>query len=135
MKKSIIISFFLLLLTSNCYSQPTINYENSPLEISDSTGSIVTFPYKVKVPTSGITDNGDGTTSLNFLSSGVSTTGMPYTNPDSGVYFHSVDSTTLQLYVANTLVHNWVVTPTVNYLLLQDGFHLLQEDGSSHIIL
>jgi hypothetical protein len=46
---------------------------NPPLEVSSIDGTVVTYPYKIKVTTAAIVDNGDGTTTLNMGGAGIET--------------------------------------------------------------
>ncbi len=43
---------------------------NPPIEVTEEDASPSTFPYKLKFPNTSVTDNGDGTASISFSSSG-----------------------------------------------------------------
>ena len=60
--KIFLLLFFIPLI---CSAQP-MNYTNPPLNIEEEDGSPSTFPYKLKVPNTSLTDNLDETSSLDY---------------------------------------------------------------------
>lgn len=65
--------FLLLFLPSFLFAQ-SIDYQNPPLNIEEEDGSPSTFPYKLKFPNTSVTDNGDSTTSIDFVGGSLPTT-------------------------------------------------------------
>ena len=74
-----------LLLCGSTLAQPTFNYDNAPLNIEDASGTPSTFPYKLKVTTGSLVDNGDGTATL---STGSSHTHTQYVTLDQNIPQH-----------------------------------------------
>ena len=80
-KKWVIALTLLLLLTPSLQAQP-----NTVISFEEEDGSpSVYFPWKVKVPNASLTDNGDGTVSINIWASSSSITDTQVVYSNSGV--------------------------------------------------
>ena len=106
-------------------------------QIEEEDGSPSKFPWKIIVPNVSLTDNGDGTVALSYITPTVAESTylrLDFENADSaptGTGFYKVSDSETRLYVDGAHIHTWIVTG--NNFVFVDGNNFIFVDGNNFI--
>lgn len=106
----------------------------SHLNIRTTDGAVSNYPYQLKVTTGTLTDNGDGTMTLqtgggsssNISTCGSSPVGIQFTDTANCSWCETINT--------SGVLATALIACAATFILMEDGTYILQEDGTKIVV-